>query len=350
MDASGASPVRLSGCFYGGPADAGIRCALYSGRIETILARGIFAAVVILGIVLLAALSTRLPAPAPELKARFGRDEAGLVAVERLHERDFRSRWMAPHRWARTALEGLDWSPAGGLSPLLLNIRGSKENPEQASTASQFTPLPVESDDRTTSKLQAPLPIPSPLDRDRASERFASTRQEPIARKPERLGGLQFLFRFFNSNKPSARALLAANPQTAIYDINNHVVYMPHGEQLEAHSGFGPFLDDPSSVDRHNLGPTPPNFYELSLRPALFHGVQALRMTPVGEGKMFGRSGFLAHPYMLGDDGASNGCLSIRNYEAFLRAYQIGEVKRVIVLPRLDAQPASLAQAGPDGH
>ena len=39
-------------------------------------------------------------------------------------------------------------------------------------------------------------------------------------------------------------------------------------------------------------GPTPPHLYELTPREALFHGVEALRMTPVGDGKMYGRDGF----------------------------------------------------------
>ena len=60
-------------------------------------------------------------------------------------------------------------------------------------------------------------------------------------------------------------------------------------------------------------GPTPPSVYELTPRETLFHGVQALRMTPVGEGSVFGRAGLLAHPYMLGPDGQSNGCVSFKD-------------------------------------
>lgn len=35
---------------------------------------------------------------------------------------------------------------------------------------------------------------------------------------------------------------------TAIYDISAHIVYLPSGERLEAHSGFGRMLDDPRYV------------------------------------------------------------------------------------------------------
>jgi hypothetical protein len=48
--------------------------------------------------------------------------------------------------------------------------------------------------------------------------------------------------------------------------------------------------------------------------------VQALRLTPVGGGFTFNRVGLLAHPYMLGPNGDSNGCVSFKNYDVFLRA------------------------------
>jgi hypothetical protein len=35
---------------------------------------------------------------------------------------------------------------------------------------------------------------------------------------------------------------------------------------------------------------------------------------------MFGRDGLLAHPYMLGPNGQSNGCVSFSDYPAFLDA------------------------------
>ena len=42
----------------------------------------------------------------------------------------------------------------------------------------------------------------------------------------------------------------------------------------------------------------------------------------------------LAHTYMLGPKGDSNGCVSFKDYERFLRAYLNGEVKRLIVVQR----------------
>jgi hypothetical protein len=133
-------------------------------------------------------------------------------------------------------------------------------------------------------------------------------------------------------------------PRTAIYDISAQMVYLPNGERLEAHSGLGPMMDDPSSLRHKNRGVTPPNTYDLTLRESLFHGVQAIRLNPVDEDKMFGRDGILAHTYLLGPNGQSNGCISFKDYARFLRAYQRGEIERIVVVPRL-TRPPTFAQA-----
>ncbi|TLG78035.1 DUF2778 domain-containing protein [Methylocystis sp. B8] len=123
---------------------------------------------------------------------------------------------------------------------------------------------------------------------------------------------------------------------TAVYDISAHTVYLPDGKKLEAHSGLREHLDDPRFVHLRMRGATPPHVYDLSPREALFHGVQALRLTPIGgEGAIFGRAGLLAHTYMLGPNGDSNGCVSFRDYQAFLRAYKNGEIRRLAVVAHL---------------
>jgi Tlde1 domain len=142
------------------------------------------------------------------------------------------------------------------------------------------------------------------------------------------------LFGFFSSAPNFDR--FGYDRETAIYDISARTVYLPDGTRLEAHSGLGDKLDDPRYVSERMVGPTPPHLYELELREASFHGVQALRLNPVGgEGEIYGRAGLLAHPYMLGPNGASNGCVSVKDYEAFLRAYQNGEIRRLAVVSRL---------------
>ena len=124
---------------------------------------------------------------------------------------------------------------------------------------------------------------------------------------------------------------------TAVYDISAHMVYLPDGTKLEAHSGLGSKLDDPRSAQIRMRGVTPPHIYDLKPREALFHGVPALRLTPVGgEEAIYGRSGLLAHTYMLGPNGDSNGCVSFRDYNAFLNAYRNQGIKRLAVVARVE--------------
>jgi hypothetical protein len=108
---------------------------------------------------------------------------------------------------------------------------------------------------------------------------------------------------------------------TAVYDISAHMVYLPDGTSLEAHSGLGSKLDDPKSASIRMHGVTPPHIYELS---------------PRGEDAIYGRSGLLAHSYMLGPNGDSNGCVSFKDYNAFLNAYRNQGIRKLAVLTRIE--------------
>jgi hypothetical protein len=119
---------------------------------------------------------------------------------------------------------------------------------------------------------------------------------------------------------------------------------MPNGEKLEAHSGLGQHMDNPKYVHLKMRGATPPNTYKLRLRESLFHGVQAIRMIPLRENEMFRRNGILAHSYMLGPNGQSNGCISFKNYPKFLSAFMRGEVDHVTVVARLAKPPSFFAR------
>jgi Tlde1 domain len=140
-------------------------------------------------------------------------------------------------------------------------------------------------------------------------------------------------------------SLLDADSRTAVYDISARRVYLPNGEKLEAHSGLGDKIDDPEYVHARMRGPTPPNVYDLTLREKLFHGVRAIRLNPVDDSKMFGRDGILAHSYMLGSNGQSNGCVAFKNYQKFLQAFLSGEVDRLVVVPNLGSEPSRIARA-----
>jgi Protein of unknown function (DUF2778) len=143
-------------------------------------------------------------------------------------------------------------------------------------------------------------------------------------------------------------AALGYDHQTAVYDISARAVYLPSGLSLEAHSGMGNLKDDPEHVQEPMVGATPPATYELKPREKLFHGVAALRMTPVDGTTTFGRSGLLTHSYMLGPNGDSNGCVSIKNYDRFLKAYTDGEINRLIVVPSLSGATQVSQRASSD--
>jgi hypothetical protein len=132
--------------------------------------------------------------------------------------------------------------------------------------------------------------------------------------------------------RTSAPPNSALDSRAALYVIGAHTVYMPNGDKLEAHSGLGARFDDPRYVHVRNRGATPPHVYDLELRRGLFHGVVALRLKPVGDGKMFGRGGMLAHSYMLGPRGDSHGCVVFRDYARFLEAFKRGVVMRLVVV------------------
>lgn len=201
------------------------------------------------------------------------------------------------------------------------------------------TPLPMARPDGIPRQVAVPA-APQP-----SEQRLAALppQQPQVQPEPSEPG---ILDKLFGDPDRAAKAVLASYPKTVLYDITRRAVYLPDGTKLEAHSGFGEWMDDPDSVHRKNVGVTPPNVYAVSFREKPFHGVRALRMKPVGEGKMYGRDGILAHSYLLGEAGASNGCVSIREYEKFLKAYEDGQFNQIIVLRSVDEPvPRLLASA-----
>jgi hypothetical protein len=192
---------------------------------------------------------------------------------------------------------------------------GARPTPGNPAPPAQVASIASESD----AAVKAPsLPPPAP----------AATPPAPAATPTP--GGSGKGSGWFGPGVPQASQ--GYDRQTAVYDILARTVYMPDGTRLEAHSGLGDRLDDPRYVNEQARGATPPHLYELTLREDSFHGVQALRLTPIGEGDLYGRAGLLAHPYMLGPNGDSNGCVSVKDYDAFLRAYENGQIKRLMVV------------------
>lgn len=140
-------------------------------------------------------------------------------------------------------------------------------------------------------------------------------------------------------------AALGYDSRTAVYDIKAKALYLPSGVAIEAHSGMGALMDDPEHVDQRMVGATPPATYDLKPREKLFHGVRALRMTPADGTSALGRVGLLTHTYMLGPRGDSNGCVSIKDYDRFLKAYDNGEFNRLVVVPSLSGSATASQRA-----
>jgi hypothetical protein len=215
--------------------------------------------------------------------------------------------------------------------------------------------LPLPPAPQVAAIVPMPVPRPSELRQLQAASSSREVAEVPAAAEPEpkkpsifeRLfgkpaAGLQLAFAAPDGGVTSDGESLTLgripqyNQFTAVYDISARKVYLPDGITLEAHSGLGNMMDDPRSADRRMRGVTPPHTYDLSLRERPFHGVEAIRLKPIGgEDKIYGRTGLLAHTYMLGPSGASNGCVSFKNYHAFLNAYKSGKIKRLVVVAKL---------------
>ncbi|MEW9836697.1 tlde1 domain-containing protein [Mesorhizobium marinum] len=178
----------------------------------------------------------------------------------------------------------------------------------------------------------------------RSNKPASNERAEPQAlayARPDNPGGRAFGKLFKTPN---------AGDKVAVYDISAAVVHMPDGTRLEAHSGIGKMADNPRYVHVKMRGPTPPNTYKLSMREKLFHGVEAIRMTPIGEQTMHGRDGMLAHSYLLrGGREESHGCVAFANYPKFLKAFKQGKVTHLVVVPSLSKAKVQLASSSGRG-
>jgi Protein of unknown function (DUF2778) len=242
------------------------------------------------------------------------------------------------------------------VAALSFNDRFSASAPTSVASSNEVLPPPSASGFREVPHLALRVPLPSkrpsvayrsqkphPGPSARATEVASAPAEEPTIF--EKLFGtnLSPLLAYASADpgirldeRPSLAGPQPYDRHTAVYDISARTVYLPDGTKLEAHSGLGEKMDNPSFAHVRMRGPTPPHLYDLTLRESLFHGVQALRLNPVGgEGAIHGRVGLLAHSYMLGVRGDSNGCVSIKDYEAFLRAYRAGQIKRLAVVAKL---------------
>jgi hypothetical protein len=209
--------------------------------------------------------------------------------------------------------------------------------------------------------------IPLPRSRPTAADQTAQITSQALAlaaAPPNRPAERSLMQKLSDMMTPSRTAMLSTGPNlfgkgpdlsafgydgaTAVYDLKARAVYLPNGTVFEAHSGMGALRDDPDHVDVRMQGATPPAVYSLKPREREFHGVAALRMTVADGSDINGRSGLLVHSFMLGPNGDSNGCISVKDYDRFLKAYNDGQFTHIAVVPSLKAVAETLAaQADP---
>jgi hypothetical protein len=197
-------------------------------------------------------------------------------------------------------------------------------------------PLPARRPKVDNSPADKPEKAPAP--------RIAATPKEPASPKPTKRGrDSSQMLAFAKPDNPQeshglfsslfSRSTPKPKAGVAVYDIAAATVTMPDGTRLEAHSGIGKMADNARYANQQMRGPTPPGIYKLSMRESLFHGVEAIRMTPVS-GNTYGRTGFLAHTELLrGRPEQSHGCVAFKDYKRFLKAFKRGHITRMVVVP-----------------
>lgn len=315
---------------------------------------------------------------APKVALREAGDainEAFALLPDRLQVAAPISREMFNERFAAAATQGVasNAASAAPATQVAVATETSKDAPKQsviAKVAEALRPAPAKTADKTADKATratdaqvklasadpaeiVPAPEAKPKSfADRAKAAVMSItgpRQSMVEKlwgKREPSGGL-LAYASADASITASIAPKEQNPMfggappyerdTAVYDITAKTVYLPDGTKLEAHSGLGSNLDDPRSQRTRMRGVTPPHIYTLKPREALFHGVPALRLTPVGgESAIYGRDGLLAHTFMLGPNGDSNGCVSFKDYYAFLDAYRNKGIRKLAVLARVE--------------
>jgi len=189
--------------------------------------------------------------------------------------------------------------------------------------------------------MAGPLPVTRPQTAAKALEAMAVAQlSKPEAEEPA--STVLAYARPDNPVKPLAPVAPIPNPGTkkvAIYDITNGVVHMPNGTKLEAHSGIGKMRDNPKYTHVKMKGPTPPGTYKLSMREKPFHGVAAIRLTSVDGKHPQGRTGLLAHTYLLrSNPGDSHGCVAFKHYDKFLAAFRRGEITHMVIVPEYNGR------------
>jgi len=261
---------------------------------------------------------------------------------------------------------GLRTMERSALNAVQLKLRDAKamlaqklQGDDWRSTLTENDQAPTDETAKSSQRADAvPMPRSRPVQAD-LSAQIASS--QAFAESNPRVDNRNFFEKFTDKirlasltpdsglfGKAPDLAALGYDSRTAVYDIKAKALYLPSGVALEAHSGMGALMDDPDHVDQRMVGATPPATYDLKPREKLFHGVRALRLTPTDGTSALGRVGLLTHTYMLGPRGDSNGCVSIKDYDRFMKAYDNGEFNRLVVVPSLSGATTASQRGSTD--
>ena len=278
----------------------------------------------------------------------------------------FDERFAPPSAGQPARDTGLRSIERSALSAVQLKLRDAKamlaqklQGDDWRSTLTDDDRQPAADETRPSQRADAvPMPRSRPVQANLASQVASS---QAFADTNPRIDNRSFLEKFSDKIKlasltpdsglfrkaPDLTAL-GYDSRTAVYDISAKALYLPNGVALEAHSGMGALMDDPEHVDQRMVGATPPATYDLKPREKLFHGIRALRLTPAEGTSSLGRVGLLTHSFMLGPRGDSNGCVSIKDYDRFMKAYDNGEFNRLVVVPTLNGSATTSQRASTD--
>lgn len=179
---------------------------------------------------------------------------------------------------------------------------------------------------------------PKPADTKPVAPKSLGKNKDLAYAKPERT-----LFGNLFNRKAVDGAWPGNDTKVAVYDVSNATVYLPDGTRLRAHSGIGNMRDNPRYEHVTMKGPTPAGIYRLSMREQRFYGVEAIRMTSIDGRDPKNRTGLLTHTNLLRGQIGSHGCVAFQDYQPFLKAFKRGQIKTLVVVPKLPSSNTQLA-------
>ncbi len=162
-----------------------------------------------------------------------------------------------------------------------------------------------------------PAPPTRPIDLNVAAPAVVALAPSPTPGPEKKTDGVELA--------PKPPALNQFDRFTAVYDLMAHTVFLPDGSRLEAHSGLGPLgTIPPMSWKRTGARRRRMNMNSRCARACSTACRRCGSIPSAGRMRSMAAPGCSPTPTCWGPDGDSNGCVSFKNYDAFLAAFQSG--------------------------